>query len=91
MTFSFITLPAAGTLAVWSILAFAGACGAVALASPRLFAHLAKGGNRWIDTSQALAALDKPIDLDAKVLPHARILGGAVLAAVAFLAFAISG
>lgn len=75
----------------WALLALIGAVGLVALASPQWFARLDAFGSRWIDTSGWIAKLDRRIDVDGRVLPHSRLLGGAVLASVALVAWMISG
>lgn len=68
------------------LLASSGIIGLVALASPKAFERIANFSGRWVDSNQFLARLDQPIDIDARVLPHSRKLGAAVLAAVAILA-----
>ena len=72
-----------------SALGLIGVFGAIALVSPRMFASLAKGGGRWLDTSHVLATLDKRVDVDDRVLPHSRLLGVAVLASVALLTWLV--
>lgn len=76
---------------VWTLLALAGACGLLALSSPRLFSKVAAVGNRWVDTSHALAKLDRRIDVDSRILPYSRWLGLAVVVSVALLAVVLSG
>lgn len=76
---------------VWTLLALAGACGIVALSSPRLFSKLAAVGSRWVDTSNALAKLDRRIEVDSRILPYSRWLGLAVVVSVALLAGVLSG
>lgn len=85
MTFLAFALPAIWQPVCWLLLVLCGAAGAVALASPRLFATLANNGSRWVDTQKLLQVLDKRIDLDAHVLPYSRVLGALVLASVAVL------
>ena len=80
-----LALPAVLQPVCWLLLAFAGAAGVVALASPRLFAILSTNGSRWVDTQKLLQVLDKRVDLDACVLPYSRVLGGLVIASVAVL------
>jgi hypothetical protein len=69
----------------WVLLATAGVVGLVALVSPKTFQHVAEIGFLWVDSSKVLARLDKPTHLDRLVLPHSRLLGASVLAAVAIL------
>lgn len=76
---------------IWTILTLAAAVGAIALASPRLFAKLAAFGNRWIDTSSLLAKLDKRVDVDEHLMPYSRILGAVVIASVGLLMFVLNG
>jgi len=76
---------------VWTLLAMAGTCGVLALSSPRLFSKLAAVGNRWVDTSSALAKLDRRVDVDARVLPYSRWLGLAVVVSTALLAGVLYG
>jgi hypothetical protein len=71
------------TPALWAFCVLFGGVGLIALASPRLFASLARVGNRWIDTSRFFSKFDAQVDLDSKVLPHSRWLGAAVVGAVA--------
>lgn len=87
MTSSLISSSAVWTPVVWVFLTVFGALGLIALASPRLFSVIAAGGGHWFDSSRILARLDAPIDIDSRVLPYARVLGGSVLVAVAFLAY----
>ncbi len=76
---------------VGTFLAIIGIAGVVALASPRLFAVLVGQSNRWIDTARLFAKLERSIDVDAKVLPHSRLLGATTIAAVVFLLFFLYG
>ena len=70
-----------------TVLVIAGLLGAVALVSPRVFNQLATSASKWVDASQALAFLDRRVDIDAYFLPRSRILGVAVLTSVAVLTF----
>ncbi len=74
----------------WILLAFAGVIGLVAVVSPKTFQCVAEFGGAWFDSSKMLERLDKPIDVDRIVLPHSRLLGAAVLAAVAMLCFRLA-
>lgn len=74
---------------IWGLLALIATIGVVAVASPRWFARLDAIGSRWIDTSRWVAKLDRRIDVDARVLPHSRLLGGAVLMSVGLIAWMI--
>ena len=74
----------------WILLVSAGVVGLVALVSPKTFRRVAECGGAWCDSSKVLARLDKPIDVDAMVLPHSRLLGASVLAAVAVLCFQLA-
>lgn len=76
---------------VWSLLALIAIVGVIAVASPKWFARLDAVGSRWIDTSRWIAKLDRRIDVDARVLPHSRLLGGAVLTSVGLIAWMICG
>ena len=72
---------------VWSTLGVIAAIGALAILSPRRFSALSNRGSQWVDTNQVLAHLDKRIEVDQYVLPHARLLGAAVIASVGLLAW----
>src|ERR1043165_4374847 len=72
-------------IAVWSALGLVSVVGLVALISPRCFAVIAATSGRWVDTDKVLAKLDRPIDIDRYFLPRSRMLGAAVIAAVAIL------
>ena len=69
----------------WVFLASVGVAGLVALVSPKAFQRVAEIGGLWLDSNKVLARLDKPIHVDRLVLPHSRLLGATVLAAVAVL------
>lgn len=79
------SLQSAALPAVWTFLSLTGVLGVIAMASPQLFGKLARGGSRWIDTSQALAKLDTRVDVDQRVLPYCRVLGAAVIVSVVIL------
>lgn len=74
----------------WILLVGAGVLRLVALVSPRTFQRVAEIGGLWLDSNKVLARLDKPIQVDKLVLPHSRLLGAAVLAAVAILGFRLA-
>jgi hypothetical protein len=74
---------------LWSIIAFAGVMGLVALVSPRHFAAIARVGNHWVDTSKWLARLDTRVDVDSRLLPYSRHLGAALLASLGVLAIVL--
>lgn len=76
---------------VWALLALIATIGLIAVASPRWFARFDAIGSRWIDTSRWVAKLDRRIDVDARVLLHSRLLGGAVLTSVGLIAWMICG
>ncbi len=78
-----------GEAFVWIVLGFFGALGLLALVSPRRFSSVATRGGQWVDTNKVLEQLDKWVDIDAYVLPFSRLLGVAVLAAVALIAYLI--
>lgn len=86
-----VALPEFLSPVAWTLLGVFAALGLVALVSPKLFATLAVRSGRWVDTSQALAKLDRPIHVDELVLPHSRLLGAAVLVSVGVLAFVLFG
>lgn len=69
----------------WTVLAFVGFLGLLALLSPRWFSAVAMRGGHWVDTERVLNKLNTRIDIDAHILPHSRVLGGAVVAAVGLL------
>jgi hypothetical protein len=76
-------------MSIWLLagLALFTVVGLLAVVSPRWFAIVATQGNsQWFDTTKLLAPLDKRINIDAYVLRHSRLLGVAVLAAVALVA-----
>lgn len=68
-------------------LSLCGAVGLLALLSPRLFTAVATWGSRWINLQRFLDCLDKRVDVDRLLIPHSRILGGAVLASVSVLGY----
>jgi hypothetical protein len=74
---------------VWGCLGLIGLLGMVAVVRPRLFHVISRRSNQWIDTSKALAPLDKQFDIDRYVLPYSRLMGMAVLIAVAILAWIV--
>jgi hypothetical protein len=76
--------------AMWAFLGIVGFLGLLALVSPTRFNALATRSGQWIDTSKLSAVVDKRIDVDRFVLPFSRLLGVAVLASVAVLAYVIS-
>ena len=59
----------------WIGLSIAGCIGSVALLNPRRFAVLAPLGGTWIDTSPFFKKLDKPINIDDRVLHCCRPFG----------------
>jgi hypothetical protein len=79
-------LPAIQT-AAWGLLGIVAVLGALAVASPRHFAQLAHRGSSWVDTTKLVEKLDKRFDIDGPVLRYSRVLGMAVLAAVAILVY----
>ena len=79
-------LPALQT-AAWGILGVVAVLGMYAIASPRHFAQLAQRGSSWVDTTKLVEKLDKRFDIDGPVLRYSRVLGVAVLAAVAILTY----
>jgi hypothetical protein len=68
---------------IWALLGLFGAFGLTAVLSPRFFTVVATKSSTWIDVNKALAKLDKQVDIDRYVLPHSRLLGVAVITAVA--------
>lgn len=68
-------------------LSLCGAVGLLALVRPRLFAAIATWGSRWINFHRFLDFLDRRVDVDRLIIPHSRILGGAVLASVSVLGY----
>lgn len=85
-----VTFAITGFSLTLALLILIGLIGLVALVSPKLFARLAQGGSRWVDTNKALAVLDRRFDVDRYVLPFSRILGLAVLLSVAVLLYVIT-
>ncbi len=72
----------------WIGLLIAGFIGFVALLNPRWFAVLAPLGGTWIDTSPFFKKLDKPINIDDRVLHRCRPFGILLLVGAAItLAF----
>lgn len=76
---------------IQAILALAGICGLIAVASPARFKTLAELGGRWIDTNRIAQRLDQRYDIDRYALRYPRAFGLAVLAASAFLAVIVCG
>ena len=70
---------------IWATLGVIGAIGVLAIVSPRRFSALSNRGSQWVDTNQILAHLDKRIEVDQFILPHARLLGVAVIGSVGLL------
>ena len=79
-----------GTQMALIALGLVGCGGLLALVSPSLFAVVAKRSSRWVESDKVLAHLDKRIDIDSYVLPYSRVLGIAVLLAVALLAWLLT-
>ncbi len=75
---------------LWVALAVVGFLGLLAAAWPQKFSSLATRSGRWVDTNAALQKLDQRFDVDAYVLPYARLLGFAVVASVAFLGWLLT-
>jgi beta-lactamase regulating signal transducer with metallopeptidase domain len=73
--------------AVWGVLGVIAVLGVFAVVSPRNFAQLAHRGSSWVDTDKLVEKLDKRFDIDTPVLRYSRLLGFAVLAAVAVLGY----
>lgn len=63
--------------------------GLVAVIRPPCFHALAWHGSTWVDSNRWVALLDRRIDVDAYVLPHARLFGCLLLAAMLRLALAV--
>jgi hypothetical protein len=74
-----------------ALLSLCGLFGLIALLSPRHFEVLARKSSRWIDSRRIVEVLDRRIDVDDYVLPHSRLLGALVLAAVSVLTFVCLG
>ena len=72
---------------VWSALGAVGALGLLAMLSPGRFSAISARGSHWVDTNRLLAQLDKRIEVDHYILPHARLLGLAVVVSAAILAW----
>ena len=70
---------------IWATLGVIAAIGFLAICSPRRFSALSNRGSQWVDTNQILAHLDKRIEVDQYILPHARLLGLAVIVSVGLL------
>jgi hypothetical protein len=87
MTDPLLATPHPWVIGVWVLLSFCGFAGIVAVASPRWFARLSRGGSKWIDTNRVAAVLDRRIEVDQYLLPYSRWLGAAVLASVAALVY----
>jgi hypothetical protein len=89
MTLLLAAIPAKFVPAVWAFMGVAALLGLLATVSPKRFQSLAVRGGRWIDSSKVLSAFDKTWFVDDRVLPHARWLGVAVLAALGMLAWTL--
>ena len=63
-----------------------GLLGLIAVVSPRLFKTIAGKCGHWVESGNFLKLLDKQFDLDQRILPHSRLLGVAVIAAVSVMA-----
>jgi hypothetical protein len=74
---------------IWASLVLIGAVGFLGLVSPHWFTLVAGRTSHWVDTSKILSFLDKEYDIDRYVLPHCRVFGATVLAAVAMIAMII--
>ena len=75
--------------AVWGVLGVVAVLGLLAAASPRCFAQISHRGSSWVDTSKLVETLDRRFDIDGPVLRYSRVLGLAVLAAVAVLGYVL--
>ena len=74
---------------LWSSLGVLGVLGMVAILSPKYFAAISSRSGRWVDTNKLAEVLDKRVDIDHYVLPFSRLLGAAVIASVAVLAYVV--
>jgi hypothetical protein len=90
MTICFAAIEAPWMPVVWTLMVLFGLLGVLAVISPRLFACLALRGGQWIDTDKLADKLNHRVNIDEYVLPHSRVLGGAVIAAVGLLALVLA-
>ena len=74
---------------ICGVVALIGAIGAMGVISPRLFAAVCRASSRWVDTQRLLAPLDKPIDIDHRVLRYSRAFGALVAASASLLVWFI--
>lgn len=91
MISTWAALTAAQQGVVQAMLALAGLCGLIAVASPARFRTLAELGGRWIDTNRIAQRLDRRYDIDRFALRYPRAFGLIVLTAAAFLAVMVGG
>ena len=91
MISTWAALSAAQQGIVQAMLALAGLCGLIAVASPARFKTLAELGGRWIDTNRLAQQLDQRYDVDRFALRYPRAFGLVVLAAAVFLAVTVCG
>ena len=63
----------------YGISAIAGTMGVLALFLPQWFIKLTTICNTWVDTSRFTNFIDKPHDVDTKIISHCRIFGIALL------------
>ena len=80
----------AAEMILWITLAMIAVAGLLALVSPAKFRSLSSKSNTWVDSDKVLSGFDKRVDLDALVMPYARWLGAAVLAAVGVIAYMLA-
>ncbi|MCG8585030.1 MAG: GGDEF domain-containing protein [Pirellulales bacterium] len=69
------------------ILVLAGACGVLAMASPRAFGVVAGYSSRLVHGSKGKTGVVRWVDIDKFVLQHARYFGFLVTASVGYLAY----
>jgi hypothetical protein len=69
------------------LLGLCGVLAVVALVSPKAFKAVAARGGQWVDSDRILGVLDKQVNVDDLVMRHCRVLGAAVLVAVAYLGY----
>ncbi len=71
----------------WSACSVLALLGLYAMLSPQGFRKLATGSSKWIDTSRLVEVMDRQVDIDERVLRHARAFGAALLVATALIAY----
>jgi uncharacterized membrane protein len=67
----------------WSIVVFIGSFAVWAICWPQRFSSLAQSSSSWVDSSKALAVLDRRVEVDHFILRNSRTFGVVLLVGLA--------